>query len=345
MASLNKQALLRYRIIDELISRKNYPTMQDIINLCEDRLGKEFSKETIQKDIEAMKNDLSLAYEAPIKYNRTYRGYEYTDKDFSLQKVNLTDTEFDILENTIDILSQFKGTQFSNNYKTAIDKVSTVIRQEKENRQNPIISLTPQSEYVGLALIDNFIQYIKKRIPISVVYAKNNEFTGDIIHPYMLKEYKSRWYVVAYSEILNEIKSFDIRYLYDIYELTSRKFIDKEFNADSYFKDSLGVGIIEGLKEKIQIEFNKLVYDEINSIPIHPSQKIIKHKANGNFIVEIEIYVSNEFFNEVLSFGSSAIVLKPKWIVGMMKCYILNMHKDYKVENNDCSKKNKIGKR
>ena len=344
MASLNKQALLRYRIIDKLISERNYPTMQDIINLCEERLGKRFSENTIQKDIETMKNDLSLGYEAPIHFERKYMGYEYTDKEFSLQKVNLTDKEFDILESTLDILSQFKGTQFSENYKTAIDKVSTAIRQEKENRKNPIISLTPQSEYVGMSDIDNFITYIKERTPLSIVYAKNNDFSGDFIHPYMLKEYKSRWYVIAYSEILERIEAFDIRYLYDIYQLTKRKFIDKNFDADSYFKDSLGIGIIEGLKEKVQIEFSKLVYDEVNSIPIHSSQKIIRFKANGDFIVEVEIYVTNEFFNEIMSFGSSAKVLKPQWAVGMMKCIILNMYHNYKVDNNDCRKKYKMGK-
>ena len=108
MASLNKQALLRYRIIDELISRKNYPTMQEVIELCNERIGKVFSKETIQKDIEAMKNDLSLGYEAPIKYNRTYGGYEYTDKDFSINSTNLNELEKTQIKSASEILFQFK---------------------------------------------------------------------------------------------------------------------------------------------------------------------------------------------------------------------------------------------
>jgi len=44
MASLNKQALLRYRIIDKLITRNNFSSMQDIIVLREGRLGKDFFK-------------------------------------------------------------------------------------------------------------------------------------------------------------------------------------------------------------------------------------------------------------------------------------------------------------
>ena len=344
MRPVNKQALIRYRIIADLIEQGVYPSMQEFIDACYEKTGKEFSSETIQRDIEALKFDESLGYNAPIKYNRSKRGYELTDKEYSFQKVNLTDNEFDILENTIDILNQFKGTRFTENYNTAIDKVSTTIRQIKENRLNPIISLEPQSEYIGLSDIDNFIRYIKESISLSVVYTKNNEFIGDYIYPYMIKEYQKRWYVIAYSEMYEDIKVFDIRYLYDIYELTERKFIYKDFDADKYFKDSLGVGIIEGLKEKVKIEFKKIVYDEVNSIPLHSSQKIIEHKSNGNFIVEIEIYITNEFFGNIFSYATSAKVLEPKWVVGMMKCFILNMYNNYGVDKDDCNKKYKVGK-
>lgn len=345
MASLNKQALLRYRVINEQIRRHSYPSMEELLEACESKIGVRFSTETIQKDIRAMKNDEALGYEAPIHFNRLHRGYEYLIKDYSIENVNLSDNEYDVLENMIDILKQFRGSKLGTNYNSAVDKVSTSIREHMEQRTKPVISLEPQSEYIGLQDIDNFIRYIKECIPISVVNTKHGDFIGDIIHPYMLKEYHNRWYVIAYSEHDDSISVFDIRFLYDVYELTNRKFIFKIFNEDAFFKHSIGVGIQEDLLEKTQIEFRKVVYDEVNSIPLHPSQTIVKHKKNGDFVVELEVYITNEFFNEILSFGPSAKVIKPNWVVGMMKCYIQTMAEAYKLRPDECSKKYRIKKK
>jgi predicted DNA-binding transcriptional regulator YafY len=342
MGALNKQALLRYRIINERISQGSYPSMDELIEACEDKIGVRFSPETIQKDIKAMKEDEILGYHAPIYFNRQYRGYEYLEKDYTIEKISLNDDEFGVLENIIDILKQFKGSSLGDSFNSAVDKISTSIRSNMEARRNNIISLEPQSEYTNIKDIELFISYIKEHIPLSVINASATVFEGDIIHPYMLKEYHNRWYVVAYSELYDEIKVFDIRYIYDIYKLTKRKFIFKDFDENVFFKHSIGVGIQHKLLVETQIEFNKELHNEINSIPLHPSQQIVKYRKNGNFVIELKIYITNEFFNEVLSFGASAKILKPKWVVGMMKCYIQSMDKLYDISEDECSKKYKI---
>ena len=87
--------------------------------------------------------------------------------------------------------------------------------------------------------------------------------------------------------------------------------------------------IIENFKEKVQIEFKRKVYDEINSIPLHQSQKIIKYKKSGNFIIEIEVYVTNELLNKILSFGAAATIIKPMHIADTLQFVIQEMLKNY----------------
>ena len=79
----NKYALIRYRVIDRLISNKYkpYPGVEDLMDGCSEALGKDVSKSTIEKDLAAMKNDLGLGYEAPIKFSKEYQGYYYEDPD------------------------------------------------------------------------------------------------------------------------------------------------------------------------------------------------------------------------------------------------------------------------
>ena len=93
----NKHALLRYRIIDKAIrnTQNQFPNKKILRQNCEEKLfgsglGKNICNSTIEKDLFAMR----LEHDAPIKYCRIEKGYYYTDKDFTMHDVPLT--EYDI---------------------------------------------------------------------------------------------------------------------------------------------------------------------------------------------------------------------------------------------------------
>jgi hypothetical protein len=83
----NKYALLRYRIIDRCLTNKGktFPSREDLREACADALygsgADQISLSTIDKDIWAMKNESELGYYAPIEYNRTHKGYFYTEEN------------------------------------------------------------------------------------------------------------------------------------------------------------------------------------------------------------------------------------------------------------------------
>ena len=70
---INKSAFRRYKVIDMLLQNKmkRYPTMQEIIDACLDKLKIDTSKETIQRDIARMRMSPPDGFDAPIYYNRS----------------------------------------------------------------------------------------------------------------------------------------------------------------------------------------------------------------------------------------------------------------------------------
>ena len=68
----NKNALMRYRIIDACLRNKF-----DFMRACEN-LGA-ISLRTVEKDIYDMMYDEELGYNAPIVYSRAEKGYYYDD--------------------------------------------------------------------------------------------------------------------------------------------------------------------------------------------------------------------------------------------------------------------------
>ena len=86
----NKEALIRYRVINRSLKDFQYVTKEKMIQACEDTLDiHPIGERTIDGDIHDMRFDNGLGYFAPIKYDRTKRAYYYEDPDYSIDNIPL----------------------------------------------------------------------------------------------------------------------------------------------------------------------------------------------------------------------------------------------------------------
>ena len=117
----NKSAFLRYRIIDACLTNplRKYPSMEYIIEKIEEQLYTTLSNSMFTKDIENMRE----MYSAPIEYNRTQKGYCYTEPDFSINSFPLSHDEVEALDFSTALLQQLKHTQLVHHFEAAINKV------------------------------------------------------------------------------------------------------------------------------------------------------------------------------------------------------------------------------
>ena len=79
----------RIEIIDSELSRKEYVKTKNLIDSIKNELDIFFSTRTIQKDIELMKRIWPYGYNAPIEWDKRKKAYYYTDRDFTIQALNL----------------------------------------------------------------------------------------------------------------------------------------------------------------------------------------------------------------------------------------------------------------
>ena len=143
--SLGKSALRRYKVIDLLLrnSFRRYPTMLDIIEACHDKLDYRPSEETIQKDIANMKLSPPDGFAAPIRYNRTNRGYEYTDPNYTLAGVSLLQEELDAIFEAVDIIRSIGGSRIGDKFNYAVEKIlfTTLERSDNEDENLSLIHI------------------------------------------------------------------------------------------------------------------------------------------------------------------------------------------------------------
>ena len=107
----NKDALSRYRWIDERLRNKRLPkpTLETLIAYVSEKMDASISTRTIQKDIQDMRQDPDLNYMAPIVYERSTGTYRYEDESYSIGNLPIEEADLQGLEIAIGILEQFRS--------------------------------------------------------------------------------------------------------------------------------------------------------------------------------------------------------------------------------------------
>ncbi|MEA4966690.1 MAG: WYL domain-containing protein, partial [Bacteroidaceae bacterium] len=113
----------------------------------------------------------------------------------------------------------------------------------------------------GQMFLTPIIEAMRESHAINITYQKfehNKAYTFEI-HPYCVKIFKQRWYVVAFNPFKNYILIYSLDRIKNI-EPTSNKFdLPEDFNGEEYFKDSFGI-IVDNYLETEEVLLK--VFDE-----------------------------------------------------------------------------------
>ncbi|AMO20136.1 WYL domain-containing protein [Flavobacterium columnare NBRC 100251 = ATCC 23463] len=322
----NKNALIRYKTIDKCLQNKyRMWTLDDLIEACSDALyeyeGKEnsVSKRTIQLDIQLMRSE-KLGYNAPIEvYDKKY--YRYADEDFSITDIPLTETDINVLTETVSMLKQFKDFSLFNDVSDILQRLEDKIYAEKTHTQ-PIIHLDKNENLKGLHFLDAIYQAIVKKVVLIITYKsfKSREAQTFNFHPFILKEFNNRWFVVGKKKGSQPISNLALDRIITIDYDFSIPYLDYSFDADAYYKNVVGVTVNKGMQAcVIQLWVDAYNAPYVITKPIHTTQRIIQQNEDGSIIVNLFLKENFELERIILGFGASMKVLKPERLRKRMK--------------------------
>lgn len=317
---INKNAFRRYKLIDQLVrnNMRKYPTMNDIIEACWVKLQIKISPETIQKDMAQMRELPPNGFDAPIYYDFKYRGYAYSDPNYSLAEISLSSDDVDVLKESIDLIQRIGGSRVSEKFNHAMEKiVSTLLEEfpEGDNKRAFLQTMSPPKSR-GFEHFDLFYKACREKIPVSIVHYnyRKRTFKALTIHPFLIKEFENKWYIIGFSEQHKEVRTFGLDRIVEPL-LIKKKFIsvDKSI-VEQTQKDYYGVFPIPNQKKQsVQIRVSDLATHYFEAYPIHESQ-VIKKEPDGNSIIRYELIPTLELTRLFLSHGHHVRILKPKWL-------------------------------
>lgn len=319
----NKNAVIRYRHIDKMLSHKykRYST-QEICGYVNEQLVADgfdpVSLRCIQKDIKALEEEVFM-----VELVRENIGgkecVRYEDPSFSIFTKRLSDDEESLLSEMLGTIGQFEG----------LDNFEWLdgLKQRlgiKEGRR--IIQFDHNPDYLaGSTLLGELFTAISNKQVIALRYhtfASPDESRECVVYPYLLKQYNNRWFLIAAAESDGYVLNFALDRIDGFEPLYNHKYVEPSEELVERFEDVVGVTIFKGAKpERILLWVSDEQWPYVETKPLHGSQRHITGERacrlreewgfeDGEF-VEICCLVNHELRQLLGSFVDGVVVLTP----------------------------------
>ena len=333
----NKNALARIAILDELLAdRHHYYNLDDLTEKCNQALEyneqKPVTSRCIQMDINFIEYD---GFHAEIERFTKDGKYiiRYKDPSFSIFTKKLSDDEKNLLQEVLSTIGQFDGLS---NFEW-IDN----LKQRLDIEERPkVISFSNNPYLKNSNLLAQIFDYVSHKNVVKVCYsAFTSAKSGMCFHPYLLKQYNDRWYLIGAADSDGKILNLALDRITSIEPVADKEFVEPTEDFADRFEDIVGVTVIDGNPlQHIVFWVGDASKDYVESKPLHGSQKIINADTdlrqqfptlkNGRFF-SIDCIANYELIRELSSFGRELIVLTPddvrervvEWFTGAVERY------------------------
>lgn len=336
----NKNALIRYKHLDTLLSdRHHYYDINDLTEKVNDMLYDDGFKTVTRRCIE---KDLVYLTEAP--FNAPIKRFKWNGKNcvayksasFSIFKQEMSREERNLLREVLNTIGQFDGLD---NFKWLEDfKLGLGIEERRQ-----IISFSNNPYLKNSNLLGTLFDNISNEVAIRLSYHTfaNTTIRSIDFHPYLLKQYNDRWYLLGAADSDMRILHFALDRIDNVEPLPEKKYIECTEDLSERFEDIVGVTLYEDRSiEHIVFWVSETSKDYVTTKPIHESQKLIKGKAEielgerypqleGGMFFSIDCIPNYELIRELCSFGKELIVLEPLSIKDEIINRILMMVENY----------------
>jgi predicted DNA-binding transcriptional regulator YafY len=369
ISSVNKAAYLRYLAIDECLSapgkgftkkelqskisrkilkQKGYESRESDEQIEGEEYNdgaSEVSIRQIEYDLLNMQDIFNFPFpldECKTRFGRLVR-YKYPIEGFSIRNLPISPVEALHLNSVLETLSRLKGLPTHKGLEEAINSLKKIhnveLKQvvEFENTNSEKINNKFSIFYGPLydAIISNKVIRVKW-------FSFEKGETRAVVHPYLLKQYNQRWYLIGYSEknnirlesgeILNGILNipFDrmisfsdeepVQYMEEKFvepqsivtkDLTIQKILNSWSSGihrvEDFYKNLVGVTFTEGGPQIIKFRVTDKLKPYIQSKLLHNTQTPIQ---NDNTFT-INVHINYELKSLIRSHGVGLEVLEP----------------------------------
>jgi len=186
----------------------------------------------------------------------------------------------------------------------------------------------------GVKYLPMIIEAMKTNNVICITYQsywreESNTFN---VHPYCVKLFKQRWYMVALSPYYNKVMIYSLDRIFGLWKQKEKFKMPEDFEPSEFFQDCYGV--IAGTKRKpetVKIKVSAGQANYLRSLRLHSSQDEVERNDEYS-IFTYYIRPEYDFILELLGNGEDIEVLAPVWLRKDVGGIVKRMWNKYKTD-------------
>lgn len=294
--------LRRYYLIIEKLKRNAYPSFRELRDHLHDR-GFEISDRTLQRDIDQIR----IEFAVDLTYHRGRNGYF-----IEAESMTVADKLLDFAR---------------------VNHFSSVLTDSlKTSSQNlNFLAFERGRDHMGMEHFTTLLEVTSQSIQVKIVHTAfhRDEPKQYTVLPFLLKEYKKRWYLVGYVAERNDFRSFGLDRIGEI-EKTDVSFVRKDYpDPSKFFKDTIGITYSISDVEEVELSFDPFQGKYIKALPLHDSQVVVEDNEK-EFRIRLTVRPNFELVHLILGYGDNVTVCKPDSLVKEVKERLSSAVKKYR---------------
>lgn len=309
---VNKNAFLRFKIIDSLLASGGMYSKVEILEKLKEELGKSISVETFNLDLRVLREN----FQAPIEFKQR-EGYYYTDNSYRLAKHSWTKEELAAFEFAYEALNTLSHLDLAQEAQAVLLNLSGRMRKRKDETGKRIIYKPESPPIKGVEWLPVLYDAIDKEQTLTIKYYKlqTRETKTHTISPYILRQYNDLWYVVGWCAGRELTLVFALDRIRDVRPANVSYYEDPRFDADQYFQYSFGITHSYYDKPQlVKLWVTREAFYYMQARPMHHSQKVLKETAT-RIMIQLEVIISEELVMALRGLGKRVKVIGPKELV------------------------------
>ena len=316
MSDKRNNKVQRYRLlqIDEEIRSGKFPNATTLSKKIE------VSSRTIQRDIEYMRD----MYNAPIEFDAYKNGYYYTEENFYIKSVPLSEGELFSVALFDQLLEQYRNTPLENDLRSVFKKIEmslpNKITLDSSFLQNQTTFIPDQMGTINPENFSKIFSALKNRHVLDFEYRPLQKTTWMTrrINPLHAVCQKGNWYVMGFCHDKKDIRVFNFSRMQNVTDSKEKFDIPEDFDPDKYFDKEIGIWLSATKKYTVQL----LISAEIGTFALERSwnkNQKVEQREDGSVWVSFETTQLPEVKRWVLGQGKTVKVLGPDELIEQVK--------------------------
>ena len=296
-----KTFFVRYVWLIDTIQRHGHITRQELSDLWEQSPLNDTGEELYERTFHNQRQAIQDTFGIEIKYDRTLGYYISNESDLGTDGIRQWLLDSIQVNNIVNETADMRDRILFEHIPSSAQWLTTLVKALRDHR---CVRLTHQG------------------------FNRPEPSTFEV-HPYCLKLFRQRWYLLSRSEGKEEPHLHALDRILNVEILKRAAKVPASFNAQEFFGEYYGIVINTGAPKcvvELKVAENQVKY--FDSLPLHWSQQ--KSERTPEYtIYKYYLIPTYDFRQEILSRGSKVVVLSPDWFREEVKAEVDRMAEAY----------------